>query len=91
MGQMAEAWRVGPGDTSNLKPSAQKERKAAGPDLQKECLTRVGTVGGACMEAIGRCWTVPGSFPLRCSLPEIYFLKSFILIKISLDLRGLCV
>lgn len=87
---MAGALGVGPGEINILKPSPQKERKAAGPDLQEGCLTRVGTVGGACMEATGRCWTVPGFFPLHCSLPEIYFLKSFILIKISLDLRGLC-
>lgn len=40
---------------------------------KKGCLIRVGTVGGTCMEAVGRCWTVPGSFPLYCFVPEIYF------------------
>lgn len=31
---------------------------------------------------------VPGSFPLHCSLPEIYFFFNFILIKVSLGLEN---
>lgn len=68
-GSRDETW----GEASIPTSFFQKEWTAAGPGLWKECLVRVGTAGEANLEAVGRCWTVPGSFPLHCSLPEIYF------------------
>lgn len=73
VGQMAGAqgWDLGGGQHPYDIPP--KGTTAAGPGLWKECLVQVGTAGGANLETAGRCWTVPGSFSLHCSLPEIYF------------------